>query len=173
METPQDKLPRLGSLAQAARGKQLNQARWTLIFIGALMLIVNGAFLYNSPSEVKKVLDKEIGQQGALANPAHVKEAEQMLQLMAYVIYGGAALLGLLFIVFGLIIKLFPVPVTITSLVLYVLASAGFAILNPASLAQGILIKIIIVIGLFKAIQAAFAYQREKAEAADLEPGFE
>ena len=32
---------------------------------------------------------------------------------MAYLIYGGAAFLGILFILFGLIIKLFPVPVSV------------------------------------------------------------
>jgi hypothetical protein len=37
--------PKLGSLAQSARGKQLNQARGILIVIGILTIVVNGIFL--------------------------------------------------------------------------------------------------------------------------------
>jgi hypothetical protein len=35
----------LGSLAQSARGKHLNQARWILIVIGGLTILVNGVQL--------------------------------------------------------------------------------------------------------------------------------
>ena len=35
--------------------------------------------------------------------------------------------------------------------------------INPQSLASGLIIKAFIVIGLFKAVQAAIAYQKEQA----------
>jgi hypothetical protein len=77
-----------------------------------------------------------------------------------------AVILGVIFVVCGIIIKAFPVPVTIISLVLYVLAAVGFGILHPPSLAAGLIIKVIIVIALAKAIQSAVAYEKE----AQLEP---
>ena len=61
--------------------------------------------------------------------------------------------------VFGLIIKQFPVPITITSLVLYILAIVVFGLLDPATLIQGIVLKIILIFGLFRAIKAARAFQ--------------
>jgi hypothetical protein len=48
----------LGSLAQAARGNELRQARWILIVIGLLTLAVNGAFLYNLPNEIQQAIQQ-------------------------------------------------------------------------------------------------------------------
>jgi hypothetical protein len=79
--------------------------------------------------------------------------------ISGYLFYGLPALLGLLFVVFGLIVKQFPVPITVTSLVLYVLATVAFGLLSPATLLQGIVVKVIFIIGLFRAIKAARAYQ--------------
>jgi hypothetical protein len=43
--------------------------------------------------------------------------------------------------------------------------------IDPMTLLQGIIIKIFIVIGLVKAVQAALAYERERKAAAALEFG--
>jgi hypothetical protein len=69
--------------------------------------------------------------------------------------------LGVIFIILGVMVKSYPVPMTITGLVLYVLANAIFGLLDPAMLLQGVIIKIIVVVALIKAVQAALAYQRE------------
>ena len=61
----------------------------------------------------------------------------------------------------GVYVKKFPVPATITGLVLYLGANAVFGLMDPTTLARGLIIKIFIIIGLFKAVQAAIAYQRE------------
>jgi hypothetical protein len=53
------------------------------------------------------------------------------------------------------------VPATALGLILYVGAFAIFAAMDPASIAQGIIIKIIIIVGLVKALQSALAYQKE------------
>jgi hypothetical protein len=174
MSSSPDQPARLGSLAQSARGKQLNQARWILIVIGVLTIGANGFMLYNTPNEVRQVVDAKVRkaqQPGMAVDPAEVKKVEQTLQFFCYLIYGGALALGVLFVVFGLIVKLYPVPVTVVSLTLYVLASLGLGLLNPQTLRPGAAIfKILIVIALAKAIQAAIAYQREKAFDADLAP---
>ena len=87
------------------------------------------------------------------------EQFRQTVTLFGYLVYGLPAFLGLLFVVFGLIIKKFPVPITIISLVLYVLATAAFALLSPMTLAQGIIMKVIIIFALVRAIKAAYAYQ--------------
>jgi len=84
--------------------------------------------------------------------------------MTGYLVYGLPAFLGVLFVVFGLIIHRFPVFITVTSLVLYILATAAFALLVPASLAAGLIIKIIIIVALFRAIGAARAYQSHTAK---------
>lgn len=142
----------LGSLAQAARGNEIKQAQRILIVIGLLTLGVNGFMLYNLPQEVQQVLAKN---QIPGANPAEIRAT---LTMMGYLIYGGAAALGLLFVIFGVVIHRFPVAITVTSLVLYLLATAIFALLSPATLAAGIIVKLVIIYALFRAILAARAY---------------
>ncbi len=118
-----------------------------------LTLAVNGFFLFNLPNEIQQAI-----QQNGIA-PDEVEQVRQDAMISGYLIYGLPALLGALFVVFGLIIKQYPVPITITSLVLYILAMAAFGLLEPASLATGIVIKIIVIFGLYRAIKAARAYQ--------------
>jgi hypothetical protein len=164
--------PKLGSLAQAARGKKLGEARGILLFIGILTIIANGVLLALARDQIKKEIDKEVLKAGGPANvdPAQVKQAEDQAFALVALVNGVAIGLGVLFVVFGIIVKRFPVPITIISLVLYIGAGLGFAALNPASLAQGLIIKIIIVVALIRSIQAALAYEREEREAR-LRPG--
>jgi uncharacterized membrane protein len=143
----------LGSLSQAARANELKQAQRILIVVGVLTMALNGFLLYNLPNEIQKLIQQE------QIAPADVEEFRQTAMIAGGLIYGAAALLGLLFVVFGVIIKQFPVPITVTSLVLYILAVVGFGILDPTTLASGFIIKIFIIFGLFRAIKAARAYQ--------------
>jgi ABC-type siderophore export system fused ATPase/permease subunit len=76
-------------------------------------------------------------------------------------VYGGIAFLGVLFILLGFLVTRFPLPATIIALVLYLGSNAVLALLDPAVLVQGIIFKIIVVVCLVKALQAAIAYQRE------------
>ena len=152
-------LPALGSLAQAARGNELKQAQRILIGIGVLTLVVNGFLLFNLPNEIQQALN-----QNQIA-PENVETFRQEATISGYLIYGLPVLLGCLFVIFGSIIKQYPVPITITSLVLYVLATAAFGLLAPETLVQGFIMKIIIVYALIRAIKAARAY-RDHTQAA-------
>jgi hypothetical protein len=143
----------LGSLAQSARGNELKQAQRILIVVGVLTMAVNSWGLFNLPNEIQQAI-----QQNQIA-PADVEEFRQSVTISGYLIYGLPALLGLLFVVFGLIVKQFPVLITITSLVLYILATAAFGLLSPMTLAQGLIMKGIIIFGLFRAIKAARAFE--------------
>jgi len=160
---------KLGSLAQAARGKQLNQARGILLFVGILTIIVNGIFLFLLPSQIKQGIDKETADaraKGMVVDQAKLEGIENQALVTGYAIQGIAIALGVVFVILGLIIKMFPVPVTVIGLVLYVLANIGFGILDPTTLARGAIFKIIIVVALAKAIQSAIAYERERAASA-------
>ena len=90
------------------------------------------------------------------------QQAKQEGLKFVRIIYGGLIALGAAYIVMGLLVKRFPVPLTVAALVLYVGSALFFAWLEPMTLAQGVIIKIFIVIGLVKAVQAAIAYEREK-----------
>lgn len=153
----------LGSLTQSARTGQLKTARGILIAIGVLTVVVNGIFLFLAEEQVNTEVRK-LQQQGLQVDMAAVQQAV----LLTRIVNGSAAALGVVFIILGLIVYRAPVMATVTGLVLYVGATAAFGLMDPATLLSGVIIKIIIVVGLFKAVQAAFAYQREQraAEAA-------
>jgi hypothetical protein len=148
--------PRLGSLAQKARGKQLGQARAILIVIGILTVIFNLIDLVALHSQVSQL-------------PAQALNTGFVV--FAYGLDLSLIALGILFVVFGVIIYRFPVPVTVLSLVLYILGTLVtfglIAAVNPAGLGAmgfGIIIRIAIIVGLVKAVQSALAYERERRE---------
>jgi hypothetical protein len=161
-EPPDDEYeeaPRLGSLAQKARGKELNQARGILLVIGMLTLLCNAADLVT--------FQRNIAQAGGRIPPGIVA--------LVYGFDGAFILMGLLFVIFGIIIHRFPVPVTIISLVLYILGTVVtlgiLAVSNQgmqAGMTVGLVVRVLIIIALVKAVQAALAYERERRDGADL-----
>ncbi len=143
----------LGSLAQSARNKKLNLARGILFFVGILTIAVNIWMLFQIQKEVN-----EARQRGMIIIQSRVN-------LFYAATYVGIAL-GVVFTIFGFLVKVFPVPITITSLVLYVAAYLGFGALEPENLWKGAVIKVLIVVGLIQSIQAAIAYQKEEKRTA-------
>lgn len=156
----------LGSLAQSARGGHLKAARGILIGVGLLTLVVNGFLLFNIENEVHQVIQQAI-QQNQI-DPADAPQYEQAIRIEGYLIRGGPALMGLIFVIFGLIINKFPVAITTTSLILYLATILGLALHEPASLARGPVLKIIIIAALARSIKAAWAYEAERKKAATL-----
>ena len=169
-------LPKLGSLSQKAREKNLSSARSLLIVVGVLWVIINLVSLALLSDQISKAAKEHAIASvppGTPVDPVKIKEVEQVMLVGAYIYAGARVALGVLFIIFGLMVKMFPVPITIISLVLYVGAVAVNGLLDPMTLMQGIIFKIIIVVLLFKSIQAAIAYQNEKAMQSQLEAGYE
>jgi uncharacterized membrane protein len=154
----------LGSLAQSARRSSLKQARIILIIIGVLTLALNLVLFFNAEKEVRQALEQEKQKAGpgVVFDPIQLKEAEEQILNVVKLVYGGTAALGVVFIVLGIAVYAAPVPCTVTGLVLYVAGIAVFAVINPANLLSGLVVKIIIIIGLVKAVQAAAAYERER-----------
>jgi hypothetical protein len=153
----------LGSLAQSARKKQLKTARWIMIGVGLLTVVVNG-FQY---SLINRQIEEEIQKQstalrarGMQPDQKSVDEFRQRVSLIARYIIGSAIVLGVVFVILGILVYTYPVPATVLGLVLYIGAAAVFGVLAPETLVQGLIIKIIIIVALAKSIQAAVAYQR-------------
>jgi hypothetical protein len=149
-----DKDPKLGSLTQAARGKHLQSARTILFVIGVLTILVNGLQLMLVEEQVRKLNLPRADHDHVIA--------------LSMLILGSAVALGVVFIIFGFLIKQYPVPISVLSLVLYIGAIAVYGMIEPTTLIQGIIFKIIFIVALAKAVKAALAYQKEKDEAAAL-----
>lgn len=155
----------LGSLAQAARGTHLKSARGILIAVGILTLVVNiglGIFAKNLvDSEIKTELQGAAAQ-GMEIDQAALEEFRSSAIRSVWVAAGLWSLTGVVFIGLGIIVYKYPIPATVAGLVLYIGCFAVGAILDPSSIAKGIIIKIIIVAGLFKAMKAAIESEKEQ-----------
>ncbi|HVU87884.1 MAG TPA: hypothetical protein VHD36_11225 [Pirellulales bacterium] len=151
-------LPRLGSLAQAVRDKSLRQARNMLIIIGVITVAVN---LF-AAIEIRDRIQKEAAGLQAKGQLIDHDKLEALIRA-GQVSLGAFVVLGIIFLLLGLTVRTYPVPITITAFVLYVAANVIVAISDPSVLASGFIFKIIVVAALVKAIQAALAYQREEA----------
>jgi hypothetical protein len=166
--------PGLGSLAQSARSKKLNQARTILFVIGGLTIAVNIFLVATSRQRVKDAIQNEIRKQGPVrVDPVKLQEEEDRVVRIDTAFGVVGIVLGVIFVSLGFLLKSYPVPAVVIALVLYVGAAAVFGVLEPQSLLQGLVIKIIIVVALVQAIQAAVAYQKELNAAQNLEPGYE
>ena len=172
MELPSDPAPQenglpslsnLGSLAQSARAKQLKVARNIMLIVGVLTILFNVFMLANTKNEVEDAIKdqvKAVRAHGMQEDPASVQEFRVRATRICHLIYGALVVLGAVYVILGLLVHAYPVPATVLGLVLYIGSAAILGYLNPLSLAQGWLWKIIIVVALAKSIQAAVAYQR-------------
>lgn len=138
--------PKLGNLAQKARKKTLDTARNCLIAVGILQLIGIGLVFFL------------------------VKTAPQEFQvppgtLTTIIIISSAVAVA--YFVLAALSSRYPLACTTIGLILFITLQAIAAIDDPASLAQGWILKIIVIVALVKAVQAAVAYEKErKSEAA-------
>jgi hypothetical protein len=158
----------LGNLAQSARTKQLKTARGILYFVGIVTIIANGALIYFAESMVKSKLDSEAAQlrsQGFRIDGEKLREIQDQAVRATRLADGIAIILGIIFIVCGALVYSYPVATTVTSLVLYLGAMAVYGVMDPTTLVQGWLVKILVVVGLFKAVQAAIAYESDRKAA--------
>jgi len=154
----------LGSLAQAARSKQLHSARTILLVVGILTVLVNGFFVFMAKSMVEKQFETDLAdlrRQGMVIDDSKVEELREGAISSTRLINGIGLALGMVFIFLGANVKKYPIPMTITGLILYLGSAAVFGLIDPTTLVRGIIIKILIVVGLFKAVQSAIAYEKE------------
>jgi hypothetical protein len=147
---------KLENLAQTARQQHLTQAKSTLIVIGILTILINGYYFYTAESDLRD----EINKSGVALNVSF-----QAAVLSVRLVYGGTIALGIVFAILGFLVPKFPVPATIIGLVLYIGATAIFAMIDMSTLMSGFVIKAVIIVSLFKAVNAALAYQKQSDKA--------
>jgi hypothetical protein len=92
------------------------------------------------------------------------QEIERTLYMINSAIFMGSMVLGVVFVVLGCLVLRFPLVTTITSLTLFILVQIAFIAIDPHNLYRGIIVKVIVLVVLIKAIQAAGAYEREKRD---------
>ena len=159
-----DAMPQLAlsSLSQSARMKQLKSARMILIFVGVVTVALNG-FFYTLAEEMVDNEIRNLQMQGIVIE-GDVNQIRDQAVKITRLIHGGTVALGVVFILLGVAVRSFPVPAPVLGLVLYLGSIAVFAAINPASLLQGIILKIFFIVCLFKAVHSAIGYQRYEQE---------
>ena len=159
----------LGSLSQKVRKDSLRSARITMFVVGVLTIGANLFFALSA----EQMVDKEIADMrktGVVFDEAELKSlresAIRTTQLSSFVFVG----LGAIFIALGCFVYKAPVACTVAALVLYLggwMATVAISVAGEdganvvKAIMSGIVIKIIIIVCLAKAIQAAIAYQKE------------
>ncbi len=102
-----------------------------------------------------------------MIDDAKVNEFKDAQVRAVTIVGGGFAAVGVAFVILGLFLKRFPVPIAIGSLILYL----GWTAVNvyfahdAESLTRGVIFRIITIVALIKAIQAAIAYEHDRRAA--------
>jgi uncharacterized protein involved in exopolysaccharide biosynthesis len=94
------------NLAQEARKKQLKTARWILIVVGILQLLMGSFFVFNARSLVKAQFEKEIQglrAQGMVVDEEKLQELEDSATKATQLLNLGGVLGGICFIFLGLL----------------------------------------------------------------------
>jgi hypothetical protein len=165
----------LGSLSQSARRTSLKSAQMILIIVGLLGTAIQGFMFSQAEKEVDSVYNAELRKIGGIQNLDPDVRAEVENERAADVrrvklLYGGFVLAFVTMIILGICVYMAPVICTVLGLIMYLAAWFVPVVLlfladEPKdagkALVGGIIIKILIIIGMVKAIQAAIAYQAE------------
>jgi hypothetical protein len=153
----------LGNLASSARQSHTKGTRWIFLFIGLISAGVGGFLLFNAPKEVDDLFNKEIeaAGPGAVIDQELMEAEKSRILRFVQVIYGIQIMVGVAFVCFAALVTKYPVPITISGLILYIASMAITAFFDPSQLVRGIVIKIIIVVSLIRSISAAMAERNE------------
>jgi hypothetical protein len=166
-ELPNDLVGSLGSLTQQAHLKSFRVARGIFLAVGILTIIVNLIGLGTAEAVVDQEINKQVETmqaRGQRVNYRQMFESRLTLVRTAKVLSVALIAAGVLYLVFAATVHIYPVPITISGLVIYVGAAAVFALLDPTTIIRGIIFKIIITVALVKCVQSAIAYERERKE---------
>lgn len=164
---PSGGVPKLGSLAnlaQAARMKHINSARTVLWIFGILTMGLSAVMFAFAAQSVQAQINKELTALG----PGFVVDQAKMAVLQGKAVAAarfGAGLSfveGVVFVLLGFFVHRAPVAMTATGLILYIADYAIGAVLDPTYLVRGIIFKIVVVVCLVKALNAAIACERER-----------
>jgi hypothetical protein len=157
--SPSSSLSALALQKQSIWTKELKSARTVLIVVGVIQLLF-GAFMFSRVRDnYYNAVKKEVAKQG----PEFVfdKElADQHFDTQKTLIYAMNAIpiaFGVFLFVMAALVFKFPVGVTLTSLIAFVLIHAADVVVDPPSLVKGLIMKIVFVVVLWKAFKSAQA----------------
>lgn len=159
----------LGSLKDQARSKNLRSARISLVIAGIITLILGAANYFVGEKQFDDMIQKEL--RARTIDQEQVPEIKAAMMRMLTLLCGGLVGVGVIFLLFAILVRTFPLFCTVGGLILYIGYNLIMAYLismedggNAALfLVSGWWWKLIIFIGLFKGIKSAVAYQRERA----------
>ena len=104
-------------------------------------------------ASVPQVSEKEVEQ---------IRQARQELTSRLKLAYGANVGVGVLFIGCALLVNRMPLIATVTGLTLYLATTALMAAVDPALLARGLAVRIVIVVALILAVNAAIRTERRR-----------
>ena len=155
-------LPSLDELTQLPSGiakkiarRSLQEPRALMFVIGLLTIAINSIGMARLRSDAEDLVHQH-ETQGHAVDRAKLEAALRSAKLMN----GGFVVLGIVFLGLGLAVNIHPVPTTVLALVLFLGGIAISAIIDPTTIAQGGLFKIVATVGLAEAIRSAVSYRR-------------
>ena len=146
---------------QAIYTKELKSARTILIVVGAIQLLF-GAF---GMTQVREQFDEAAAAEVKAMGPGYVVDTELKEQVwedqktMLYAANAVPLLLAVFFFIMAAFVFKKPVGITLTSLIVFVVAHGADAVVEPSAIMKGLLLKILFVVILWKAYQSAKAAQ--------------
>jgi hypothetical protein len=153
----------------------LNIAQRILFTVGILTILINLAQFGAIEAAVEQSMNaqaQKVIAQGKRIDPVKFAQIKKSAVQIGQLTAGGFVGIGVLYVVFGLILHRFPVPVTIVALSVYVGLTVIMLMIDPAHTAGRVIFRVIIIVALVKAVQAAIAYQRQRNSAGGMEAGF-
>lgn len=148
--------------SRAPQLKELKNARWTLIILG---IIYCGVILFQWNSAQKEIdaADASLKAQGSSLEEALAENPEAASQVrLGKILVGVGCSVAVAFVVLGFLVYRFPVGAPLTGLILYGLDQISGAVMDPSSIAKGVIIKIIIVACLIRAVKAGLNWKRSQ-----------
>jgi hypothetical protein len=140
-------------------GKHLSGARWMFVIIGLIWIAMYGYQFSQAEKEVQQLFKQDRDMAGLQGEER--AEAVATVLLITRGIYVALGSVGLLFILLGIFVYQYPRFCTVTGMVVYLLTIGLALLLNPQSILSGIVVKILVIVGLYRSIQGAYAYHEE------------
>jgi len=135
----------------------------------ALMAIAN---YLTTESQLDAEIKKELRESGVTLGPEQLRLAKEGMMRAMGLICLGIGFISVVFLVLAILVYRYPLFCTVGGLIFYIgfnLMMAFLIAVNDAGsalafLVSGVIWKVIILVGLIKGIQAAVAFQRERAQ---------
>src|SRR5262249_52734377 len=133
-------------------------ARRILLIVGVLTILFNAVFLFRARDSIRQVMEDS----NLTFDEAELQQIEEDAMSSVALIHGAQIGLGVLFMIFSLFVKQFPVEVTVLSLVVYIGATFTLVLFDPTTLQTEAMLRIAFIVALVWAMMAAITYARQR-----------